>query len=255
MKLSKGAIIGLVIGLIGGLIGIIVAIVAAPAEGGVMAIIMVSVFFSIYWFFIRPFITANKLLKTGEQRQGKILEVWDTGVTVNNDPQVGLLLEVKDRYGKPYQVKTKLLVSRLQVNDVRPGLAVTVRVDPRNDQKVAVEGFGAATGGAGQLGMDQYQQLMQKVVGQIDAENKEILKNGISAEAKVISYYDLNVKVNGDNPLVLLFVEVHQGLQEPFYADVKGVIAQQSISKFQPGEMITVKFDPKNKSMITIEHS
>ena len=52
-------------------------------------------------------ITANRILKTGEQRSGKILEVWDTNVTINNNPQVGMLVEVKDKYGKTYQTKYK----------------------------------------------------------------------------------------------------------------------------------------------------
>ncbi len=255
MKMSKIGMIGLIVGLLGGLAGIIAAIVASPGEGSIIAVIFISVFFSIFWFFIRPMISRSKLLKTGEQRQGKILEVWDTGVTINNDPQIGLLVEAMDRYGKPYSVKTKLLVSRLQVANVRPGLPVILRVDPRNDQNVTVETLGNLSGAPAQMEMDEYQKAMQKMVEQIDLENKDILLSGIAAEAKVIGYYDLNVKVNGDNPLVMLFVEVHPGLKEPFYADVKGVIAVQSIPKFQPGEMITVKYDLKNPRRVTVEHS
>jgi hypothetical protein len=52
-------------------------------------------------------IAANRILKTGEQRNGKILEVWDTNVTINNNPQVGLLVEVKDKYGKNISDKNK----------------------------------------------------------------------------------------------------------------------------------------------------
>jgi hypothetical protein len=40
----------------------------------------------------------------------------------------------------------------------------------------------------------------KQILGQIDKENKEILLSGISAEAKVVGYYDLNIKVNGDKP-------------------------------------------------------
>ncbi len=107
--------IGLIIGGIGGLIGLIVGIMADPFECSIVGGIIVSIFFLIYWFFIRPTITANRILKTGEQRNGKILEVWDTGVTINNDPQIGMLVEVSDKYGKTYQTKTKMVISRLQV--------------------------------------------------------------------------------------------------------------------------------------------
>lgn len=253
MKMSKMGMIGLIIGLIGGLAGLVVGIWAAPMQGTIMAIIFVGVFFLVYWYFFRPMIIAGRLLKTGEQRSGKILEVWDTNVTVNNNPQVGLLVEVMDRYGKPYQVKTKMVISRLQVGDVRPGQAVTVRVDPQNDQSIAIESFGAAA--TSEFSMNEYEAALMKILDQIEKENRDILLTGISAEAKIVGYYDLNVKVNGDNPLVLLFLEIHPGLKEPFYAEAKGVIATQSVQKFQPGKTITVKYDPKNQARVTVEHS
>lgn len=256
MKMNAGAWIGLIGGLLGAIIGIGASISADPSTGLFVTMIIVGVFLLIYWVFFRPMITRNRIIKTGEQRNGKILEVWDTGVTINNSPQVGLLVEVKDKYGKTYQTKTKLVVSRLQVGDIKPGLSVVVRVDPKNEQKIAIESFGSMeAGGANSVSMDELQKSLQKILELVDNENKEIMLSGISAEAKVISYYDLNVKVNGDNPFVMLFIEVHPGLKEPFYADVKGVIGVQAISKFQPGEMITVKYDPNNLRRVTVEHS
>jgi hypothetical protein len=78
MKMSTIGWIGLAIGLIGGLAGLAVGIMAAPVEGSIFGVVFVGIFFLVYWFFIRPMITTNRILKTGEQRNGKILEVWDT---------------------------------------------------------------------------------------------------------------------------------------------------------------------------------
>ena len=64
--------------------------------------------------------------------------------------------------------------------------------------------------------------------------------SGISAEAKVVGYYDLNIKVNGDNQMVMLFLEIYPNLQTPYYGEAKAVIAMQAAAKFQPGNMITV---------------
>ena len=253
MKMSTVGWIGISIGILGGLVGLAAGIMAEPKEGSIFAVVFVSIFFMVYWFFIRPMITTNRLLKTGEQRSGKILEVWDTNVTINNNPQVGMLVEVKDKYGKTYQVKTKRVISRLEVGDVRPGMLVTVRVDPQNEQKIAIEAFGVA--GDTNYTMNEYEKHLYHILGKIDEENKEILLSGISAEAKVVGYYDLNIKVNGDNPLVMLFLEIYPGLQTPFYGEAKGAIAAQSVYKFQPGSMITVKYDPKNTSRVTVEHS
>jgi hypothetical protein len=82
---------------------------------------------------------ARELQVTGEQATATILQIWDTGITVNNDPVVGFVLEVR-RSGQPaYQAKTKLLISRLDIPRVQPGAIVPVRVDLRDPSRVALD--------------------------------------------------------------------------------------------------------------------
>ena len=70
--------------------------------------------------------------------QATILNMWDTGVTLNDNPQVGLLLEVHPAGGQPYQVQTKSLVSRLKIPMVQIGNVVPVKYDPRDPSKVVL---------------------------------------------------------------------------------------------------------------------
>ncbi|MEW6364695.1 MAG: DUF3592 domain-containing protein [Acidobacteriota bacterium] len=82
---------------------------------------------------------AKELQEKGESAEATILEIWDTGWTVNEDPVVGFTLEVR-RTGRPaYQAKTKLLVSRVQVAAFRPGAVVPVLVDPKDPSKVSLD--------------------------------------------------------------------------------------------------------------------
>ncbi len=82
---------------------------------------------------------AKELQETGEAAEATILEIWDTGWTVNEDPVVGFTLEVR-RAGMPaYQAKTKLIVSRVQVAAFRPGAVVPVLVDPKDPSKVSLD--------------------------------------------------------------------------------------------------------------------
>jgi hypothetical protein len=66
--------------------------------------------------------------------------VWDTGVTVNNDPVIGLRLTV-DRPGHPpYEaVIPKSRVSRVHVSQFQPGSHVPIRVDPQAPARVALD--------------------------------------------------------------------------------------------------------------------
>jgi len=82
---------------------------------------------------------ARDLQNTGLPAQAKILRIWDTGMTVNDDPVVGFLLEVYLEGQPAYQAKTKLRISRLDIPSIQPGLTVAVRVDPNDHRRVALD--------------------------------------------------------------------------------------------------------------------
>jgi hypothetical protein len=82
---------------------------------------------------------AKVLQKTGEPAEATILQIWDTGMTVNDDPVIRFLLEVHPT-GKPdYQAETKLRISRLAISRFQPGAVVPVRIDPRHPKHVALD--------------------------------------------------------------------------------------------------------------------
>ena len=261
-KLNWGAKIGLIGGAIGGLVGLAAPIITMGGEGWVISGIIFAIFFTVYWFFIRPFFVAGKLMKTGEQRQAKILEIWDTGVTVNNNPQIGMKVEITRKDGTKYETKIRSVVSRLQVQYFQPGTEIVVRVDPQHEDKAAIESIGAMdtistppgpTKSA--LVTEDYKAQLEKILMETEMENQELIKTGVQAKAKVIWYSDLNIKVNGDNPDALLFLEVQPQGQPSFFAEVKGAISQVSLPKFVPGSMITVRYDQNNLKKVTVEHS
>lgn len=247
--------IGLIIGLLGGLAGIAIAVITAPLEGSIFALIFIAVFGGVYWSIFRPMMMQNKLLKTGVPARAVIKELHDTGVTVNNAPQIKLLLEVTPQMGMPYLVETKMLISRLQSHAFQPGMELMVKIDPNDKDKVAVD----FKGGAGYSSNATYgglnQQEAESMLKRINEENMQITAIGESSRAIVTNYKWLGVYVNGNNPFVALDLEVLPGSRRPFKAQAKGVIAEQSVSKFQPGEEIYVKFDPNDTSKVTIEHS
>ena len=75
----------------------------------------------------------------GVPAQATILKMWDTGTTVNDNPLVGLLLEVRPQDRPAYQVQTQSLVSRLKIPLVQTGATVPVKFDPSDPAKVALD--------------------------------------------------------------------------------------------------------------------
>jgi len=82
---------------------------------------------------------AREIRALGRSAQAKVLKIWDTGITVNNDPVVGFLLEVRPDDRPPYQAETKALISRLDIPQIQPGAVLPVKFDPDDPGRVALD--------------------------------------------------------------------------------------------------------------------
>lgn len=262
---------GMIIGLIGGGIGILVALIAVIATksifGIVMVVLVVGIMGTVFWkVLFGPMMLSNRLAKNGYATNARVVQVSDTGVTVNNAPQVKLLLEVTPPSGTAYLVETKQLISRLQTSMFQPGMMVPVLIDLNDKNAISLNYEGVNPGGgqvnapssgsvpvgpwAGMSQTDAERRLVEN-----DAKNKELLKYGISSNAYVTKYTWLGIYVNGENPAVEIELQVTPKDKPAFSAKAIGVIMEQSVPKYQPGEEIFVKYDPNNITNVTIEHS
>ena len=143
MKSNWGVWIGLVGGGIGLLAGII-AVLATAGQTGIYITLGILAFiggmgFLFYKLIFGPMLNASRLQKVGLPGKAVIMEVHDTGVTVNNNPQVKLILEVKNNFGQKYTTICRTLVSRLQPWIFQPGMEVAVKIDPKNEKNVIID--------------------------------------------------------------------------------------------------------------------
>ncbi len=83
---------------------------------------------------------ARELQRIGQPAAAIVLEVWDTGITRNKDPVIGLRVEVHPAQGEPYQATIeKSVVSRVDIPQFQPGSRLAVRVDPANPARVGLD--------------------------------------------------------------------------------------------------------------------
>jgi hypothetical protein len=80
-------------------------------------------------------------LKDGTPAQATILRIWDTGTTINDNPVVGFLLEVRPQNLPAYQAQSRSMIPRLSIAQFQPGAVVPVKVDPQNQARVALDIF------------------------------------------------------------------------------------------------------------------
>lgn len=111
--------------------------------GGTMLIICASFAFSggiialVYYMFFRNAKKKRQVWETGIPAQVKILRIWDTGVLVNNQPRIGMALEVHPSNGQPpYQVEVKKTVSMIYMAQVQPGTVLPAKIDANNPEEI-----------------------------------------------------------------------------------------------------------------------
>lgn len=124
-------------------------------------------------------------IKNGEAARATILKVWDTGTTINDNPQIGLELEVVTKEGRRFTGQAKTIVSRLNVALVQPGVSAEVLYDPQNLKRIQVLQIdvGSADGGGqdaesrlkqlaslrdkGLISEDEYQRKREEIIRSI----------------------------------------------------------------------------------------
>lgn len=73
----------------------------------------------------------------GRRAEAEILQLWDTGTTVNKNPLVRMQLEVRPDDRPPFQAETERLISRLDIPKFQEGTVIPVKYDPES-KEVAV---------------------------------------------------------------------------------------------------------------------
>ena len=108
-----------------------------------IAIAMIVVFggmgIFIYKLLWQPRLNLKRLQSTGIPGKATILEVQDTNISVNNNPQFKLILELKDEFNQQYITSCKTIVRRLQPIYFQPGKEVNVKIDPKNIKNVILD--------------------------------------------------------------------------------------------------------------------
>ena len=79
------------------------------------------------------------LRAAGEPASAEVLEIWDTGVRLNDNPVVGFRLLVTLEDGTTYEAQARNVVSIVHIPQVQPGAVLPVKVDPENRDLVALD--------------------------------------------------------------------------------------------------------------------
>jgi hypothetical protein len=105
--------------------------------GGISILVTVVMIFVIMRV-VRKAINPHGNMANALPGQATILNLWETGMYVNQNPQVGFHLNVQHPDGSTYEAQTKTVVSIVQLPRLQPGATVSVKIDAQDRAKVAL---------------------------------------------------------------------------------------------------------------------
>ncbi|HEY7608026.1 MAG TPA: hypothetical protein VIF14_02260 [Alphaproteobacteria bacterium] len=116
-------------------------------------VLITAVGLVVFFVFVRRFMGANqRLVASGIPGTALVLDVRDTGVTINNINAVleaRLLVTIPGR--APYEATVEVTLGRMNWGALQAGMTVSVKVDPKHPARVAIDWGGSR--GSGLAGM------------------------------------------------------------------------------------------------------
>ncbi len=109
-------------------------------SGDLTPLIVIPVALIISAFAMRPVfrLAFPAEIKNAVTAQARVMKVWDTGVSINDNPQVGLLLHVTPSMAAAFDVEAKTIVSRLNAALVQPGITAEIKYDPHDPKRLQI---------------------------------------------------------------------------------------------------------------------
>ncbi len=198
----------------------------------------------------------RQLMATGETAQATILHMSDTGMRINDNPRVSLLLEVRPATRPAYQVEIKQVISMLQASQYQPGQQLEVKIDPADPKKVVIAailaGAGATMGGMSAAADPK--QVEQMLLAQEQMYNA-VRSMGEAAQATIMAVTDMNIRVNDQGSMKRFQLLVQPAGKPPFQAETQGLIGDVARDKYAVGKTVWVKFNPNDHTQVSLDHS
>ncbi len=191
----------------------------------------------------------SAVLKAGVSAPAVIIGASDTGTTMNDSPQVRLTLQVTPAGRPPFQAVVTTFVGRLQIGMIVPGASVTVKYDPNDISKVAIESLGSPMMNPANVAAVQSAMLAQ------DQYYAQLRRTGEEATARILTAEEMNIRVEGGGSIFKFTFEVTPRIGEPFRAETQAAVSDSSREKYSVGKMVYVRYDPANKAQVALDRA
>jgi len=228
---------------------------------------------------------ADRIDQTGLAGSAQITGMTQTGMYLNNNPQIGLNLMVNVPGRNPYPIEVKQFVPLMLVGSLSVGRTLPVKVDQKDPGKVIIDWEGGAgqvqpvwPGGAGQWGgaMPGSAMPMQpggysggmpaggmmvapavtsvNVAGQgnVDQLRAQLSATGLDGTGTILQAQDTGVAI-GASKLFSVQMTVNVPGRAPYQETSAAVVPADDAPKLVSGANVPVKVAPDNPNLVMIQ--
>jgi len=235
----------------------------------------------VFFFFMRRIMGFNaRLLARGIPGTARVLEVRDTGVTINRvNAVLEARLEVTVPGRAPYEARAEVMLGRMSWGALQPGMTVAVKVDPRNPAHVAidlgqsggdpalVQRLGGQMQGAGMVATPGGNFQIPGVAGAMRAETvrdaAQVVETGERAEGTIQSVSDTGATAGqmvpgiepekAGDPMVFVAMQVRPRKGAAFAAQGIYRVPKRKLSALAIGRRVPVSYLPGQPQSATID--
>lgn len=128
-------LLGLFFSIVVTLFVVVVSVLAALAS----AALPIGILYFIYKAMEKQAAVRRRMQEVGIPAQALVLSLSETGLLINNQPQVRLQLQVLPPDGEAYEATLTQTISMLQAPRLQPGSTVAVLIDPDAPQHILLD--------------------------------------------------------------------------------------------------------------------
>jgi hypothetical protein len=212
---------------------------------------------------------AQRLRAEGVDGQAQIMEMSQTGVTMNDQPQIQLRLMVTTPVHGSYEKIVREYVPLMQLGRLSNGLPLPVKVDRNNRENLIIDwsnggmpGMVGVPGMAGMPGMGAMPGMAGKAgmplpplpdPAQADAVKQRLLATGMPGVARVLSVNYTGQLDGQGRPVYEVHLHIEVDGKPPMTGPARFGVPPERVSVMQVGGMIPLRVDPANPAMMAAD--
>ncbi len=219
--------------------------------------------------------TGRKVLETGLPGRGTITRMWETGVTINDQPVFGFELDLEVDGLPPGTASVQQVVPRMLAGAVLPGHSVAVKVDREDSSEVVIDwsetpvaaadpGAGRAPGSA-EIAEALGAALRERGGGGVEPPESaaDLLRSGRRGTATLTSVADVGeigeLGLAGgdseleDDRLYVIGMDVKLPGRSPYPAQIGHRVPDRLIGRIGPGLQVPVAVDRDDDQSVAID--